>query len=80
MKNVTITVDEKVARWARVAAAKREMSLSRFVGEILREHMEEGVRYESAMREYLAMPALGGSGGRTRPSRDELHDRASLRR
>jgi hypothetical protein len=80
MKNVTITVDEEVARWARIAAAKREMSLSRYIGELLREHMQELQAYEQAMHEYLALPALGGSGGQDRPSRDEIHDRASLRR
>ncbi len=35
MKNLTITMDEDVARWARRAAAEREMSVSRFVGEVL---------------------------------------------
>ena len=36
MKNVTITLDEETAKWTRVHAAERDMSLSRFVGEVLR--------------------------------------------
>jgi hypothetical protein len=36
MKNVTITIEEDVARWARIRAAEEETSLSRRVGEMLR--------------------------------------------
>ena len=37
MKNVTITLDQETARKARVKAAERKMSLSRYIGEVLRE-------------------------------------------
>lgn len=80
MKNVTITLDEEVARWARIAAAERETSLSRFVGMILRERMQEIAAYEQAMREFLSQEPTGGSGGRPYPGRDEIHDRSALRR
>ncbi|HHH27630.1 MAG TPA: hypothetical protein ENK57_04680 [Polyangiaceae bacterium] len=80
MKNVTITMDPKVARWARVRAAEREQSLARFVGEILREHMEGERAYEQSMRAFIETPPQAGSAGRDLPGRDEIHDRASLRR
>jgi hypothetical protein len=57
LKNVTITLDEDVARWARIRAAERETSVSRLVGELLREKMLEEQSYDAAMREYLARPA-----------------------
>ena len=79
MKNVTISLDQEVARWARIAAAENEMSLSRFVGEVLRERMQHLVEYERCMRDYLAIQPSGGSGGRPLPGRDELHGRTSLR-
>ena len=79
MRNVTITMDEDVARWARIQAAHREQSLARFIGELLRDHMREAARYETAMREFLATEPTGGSGGRGLPRRDEIHDRASFR-
>jgi len=41
MKNVTITLEEEVARWARIMAAKENTSVSRLVGELLREKMLE---------------------------------------
>jgi len=53
MKNVTITMAEDVARWARIEAAKQEMSLARWVGDVLRAQMEEDAEYELAMRRSL---------------------------
>jgi hypothetical protein len=80
VKNVTITVDEEVARWARVEAAKRDISLARFVGELLRQQMDWQEDYERAMRSFLRTKPGGGSGGEPLPSREEVHDRAALRR
>jgi hypothetical protein len=79
MKNVTITLDEETARWARVEAAHRDMSVSRLIGEFLREHMRAQATYEDAMRRYLARApsVLKDTGGY--PGREELHDRAGLR-
>ena len=53
MKNVTITVDEEVARWARIEAAKRESSVSRMVGGMLAERMRAETAYEAAMDLFL---------------------------
>jgi predicted nucleic acid-binding protein len=41
LRIITITVDEDVARWARIEAAKEDTSVSRLVGEMLRERMAE---------------------------------------
>jgi hypothetical protein len=62
MRNVTICMDEVVASWTRIAAAKHEQSISRFVGEVLREKMEADQSYELAMRAFLATPPTAGSG------------------
>ena len=35
MKNVTVTMDDEVADWARLEAARRNTSVSRLVGEML---------------------------------------------
>ncbi len=65
MKNVTITLDEETATWARVRAAQRNLSLSRFVGELLQQHMHEAREYEQAMRRYLSRgPFQGAQGAR----------------
>ncbi|MFO1467862.1 MAG: hypothetical protein U1F35_15715 [Steroidobacteraceae bacterium] len=80
MKNITVTLDEKTAAWARVYAARRNMSLSRFLGELLHNRMRESREYERAMRRYLGRkPAHLSNPDTPYPTRDELHDRDDLR-
>jgi hypothetical protein len=79
MKNVTITLDEETAHWARVEAAHRDMSVSRLIGELLRERMRAETTYEDARQRYLArVPARLKKTGRY-PDREELHERGRLR-
>jgi len=80
MRNVTITLEEEVALWIRIEAAKQETSVSRLVGEMLREHMQTGAAYEEARRQFFSVaPKPLGANGDPLPSREELHDRASFR-
>lgn len=77
MKNITITLDAQAAAWARVQAAERNMSLSRFVGEMLRQRMRHSQEYQKAMRAALAEKPLQLEGPYLK--RDELYDRPRLR-
>ena len=80
MKNITVTLDEKTAAWARVYAAKRGMSLSRFLGEVLHTRMRESREYDRAMRRFFEHQATAiSTPGEPYPTRDEVHDRAKLR-
>ena len=81
MKNITITLEEKAAAWARVQAARRNMSLSRFMGELVRDRMRHSREYLEAYRAFLAEKPLRlkGSGERYL-TREEANDRAALRR
>jgi hypothetical protein len=81
MKNIPVTLDKETAAWARVHAAQRNISLSRFVGELLHRHMSESREYEEAMRRYLSrgpFRVLKGSPERY-PTREELHERSRIR-
>lgn len=78
LRNVTVTLEEEVARWARVYAARRDTSVSRLLAEILKERMLEEDDYERAMRRALARKPFLKTNGRY-PSREELHGRARLR-
>ena len=81
MKNVTITLDRETATWTRVHAAQRSLSVSRFVGEVLREHMREGREYDEAMKRYLTKGPFKLAGPpQPYPRREELYDRPVLRR
>ena len=78
-RNVTITLDDETARWARVEAARRDMSVSQLVGELLRDHMELELAYEASLRTYARVRPQHLKKGGSYPSRDELHDRTSFR-
>jgi hypothetical protein len=75
MKNVTIVLEEKVADWARVEAAKRRTSLSRMLGEILAEKMRQQDTYEEAMNQFLRLvpERLRRSPDEKLPSRNETY-------
>ena len=60
---MTITLDEDVARWARIRAAERETGVSRLIGEWLREKMLAEQSHEVARGEYLARPAQAQKDG-----------------
>lgn len=80
VKNVTITLDELTVQWARQAAAQHGCSVSRYVGDLLRQHMKHELRYELAMKQYFALEPRPLRGpGEEYPSREELYDRPRLR-
>ena len=78
LRNITVTLEPELARWARVEAARREMSLSRFLGAILREKMAAKDDYAAAMRRSLARKPFLKTDGRYL-TREEAHDRTRLR-
>lgn len=80
MKNITITLDDKTAAWARVHAARQNMSLSRFLAGILDARMRESRNYERAMRRYLQLrPTAISKPSDVYPAREALYDRPGLR-
>ena len=78
LRNVTVTLEEDVAQWARIEAARRDTSVSRLLGTLLKERMAAQDGYEKAMRRALnRKPFLHGNGRYL--AREEAHDRARLR-
>jgi len=69
MKNVTITMEDAVAEWARLEAARRNTSVSRLVGEMLAEKMRHDDAYERAMQDWLSRERSWQSSGAPYPSR-----------
>ena len=78
MKNVTIVLDERVADWARIEAAKRRTSVSRMVGEMLTEKMRNEQTYEKAMRRFMSLKPqkLRRSPADKLPTRNEIYQDA----
>jgi plasmid stability protein len=75
VKNITITVDEEVARWARIWAARHDTSVSRLVGRVLRTLMQQERGYDAAMAQFFERSPVNFVHEGAYPSRDELHDR-----
>ena len=74
MKNVTVTMEDQVADWARMEAARRNTSVSRLIGELLAEKMRHDDAYERAMQDWLSRERSWVSNGKRIP-REELYDR-----
>jgi len=80
MKNVTVTLDDEVARWARIWAARHNTSVSKLLGGLLAERMREETGYEAAMKRFLSRrPYRLKNKGESYPRRDALHERDLLR-
>ena len=78
LRNVTVTLEEKVAQWARIEAARQDTSVSRLLANILKERMQEKDSYEAAMRRALARKPFPTSDGKYL-TREEVHDRTRFR-
>jgi len=75
MRNVTVSIPDDLAQWARVWAAEHDSSISAMLSEILRDIREKECRYTSAMDSFFAAEPRILSGGSKYPERDSLYDR-----
>jgi len=76
MKNVTITLEEDVLRWAKIWAARHDTSVSRMLGEELRRKMLSEEQYDRARRRFQArVPKQLKPANTPYPSRESLYER-----
>ena len=78
LRNVTITLEEDVVRWARIRAAEEDSSVSALVGDLLRQRMQQHDRFTRARREFGRLGTAVISSG-PYPRREDLHDRTRVR-
>jgi hypothetical protein len=78
LRNVTVTLEETVARWARMEAARQDISVSKLLAGVLKERMREADDYDRAMRQALARKPFLKTDGKYL-SREEVHGRARFR-
>ncbi len=72
MKNVTVSMDDAVAEWARLEAARRNTSVSRLLGELLAEKMRHDDAYERALQDWQHRERSWSSDGQPYPGRGVL--------
>jgi hypothetical protein len=74
LRNVTITLSEEAARWARRRAAEENTSVSRLVGGLLENQMRLSDEYWRAYRQWKRVRSIDlDAAGRL--SREEAHAR-----
>ena len=78
-QNLTISLDKELLQKLRVIAAERSTSISGMLREELRRIVERSERYRNAKRCALEALEKGFNLGGNPATRDELHDRKTLR-
>jgi hypothetical protein len=75
-QNITVKLDRRTLRMAKVLAARRNTSISRMLAQQIETLVGEDDAYEQARRRALALMESGFHlGGRIESSRDEWHER-----
>lgn len=74
LRNVTISLPEEVAYWARKRAAEENTSVSRLVGKMLEAQMRQTDDYQEAYRRWQELKAMDIDAER-RLTREEAHAR-----
>jgi plasmid stability protein len=79
MKNVTVALEEEVARWVRARAAEQNQSVSRYLGAMLRKQMTGENSYAEAMDRFLSRKPSSISDSEAYPARETLYERPRVR-
>jgi hypothetical protein len=78
LRNITVTMEEDLARWVRIEAAREDTSVSQFLAGLLRRRMREQDSYEQSKRSFLARKPFPKTDGKY-PTREEIYNRARVR-
>jgi hypothetical protein len=75
MENVTLALDDDVARWAQSRAEETKIGLVQFLEQLLRDQAEQDAIYQAAMERYFSREPTRISENGQYPRRAELYDR-----
>ena len=75
LKNITITLSEEAAQWARRKAAEENTSVSRLLGGMLEKQMFMSDDYHRAFARWKKLKSLRGIDARKRLAREQAHER-----
>jgi hypothetical protein len=74
LKNITITVSEEAARWARRKAAEENTSVSKLVGRMLEDQMRQTGAYRKAYDDWKKIKPIPGLAS-NRLTREQANER-----
>ena len=76
VKNITISLPDDLAHKAKVFAAEKDTSVSKYVGGLLAERLEAEQGYRNAMARWQDRTPMVLNESRSKyPGRDEVHER-----
>jgi hypothetical protein len=75
LRNITITVSEEAARWARIKAAEEDTSVSKLVGRMIEDQMRRTGEYRAAFESWKKLKPIKGVRAANRMTREEAHKR-----
>ena len=75
LKNMTITVSEEAAHWARKKAAEENTSVSKLVGRMLEDQMRRTDEYWAAYEKWKKIKPIPGLDAAHRLTREEANAR-----
>ena len=75
LKNVTITMSEDAARWARKKAADENISVSKLVGKMVESQMRMSDEYWRSYDRWKKVGSIKGVDAAGRLRRDQAHER-----
>jgi hypothetical protein len=75
-QNITISLEKELLKKAKILAAQKETSITRLLGEELKQLVQKEERYQRAQKKALTYLNSGFHlGGRIRVKREDLHVR-----
>src|SRR5690348_14570029 len=74
LKNVTITLSEEAALWARRQAAEHNTSVSKFVGGLIEQKMRQTDDYWKAYEQFKKIKPIPGFDASKRGKREDIYE------
>lgn len=73
VKNLTVALPISLARWVRVFAAQKDVSVSKFLAELVENNRKEVDLYQNAYKKYKKIVTSDVSSNKKYPKKDELY-------
>lgn len=75
-QNITLSIEKELIKKGKIVAARKDISVSKMMGNLLRDIVDQHDRYEAAKRNAIAHMKKGlHLGGRINWKREDLYER-----
>jgi hypothetical protein len=75
-QNITLSIEKELIKKGKIVAARKDISVSKMIGNLLRDIVDQHDRYEASKRNAIAIMKRGlHLGGRINWKREDLYER-----